>query len=402
METIRSAFIRPLCAACAIAVLLAGCQSRATALPEVPPADQPAPSIPTAIPLPTPVAPIATARPDPTAATELEGQSEAQTAASEPLVEQPSLLDLQQGDQLELVADLAIPRSDFGVRLAFSPNGQLLLHSGAGLAIQRFDLLHNQPMDDLLGFELMSPLTISVSSDGAVVAADDGSQVRLWNSQTGQLTSALPLPPISALASAGFHGNRLYYTVDFNGNVLVWDPQSWGQLTQFSYSGRVEAAVLYPNGEALALQDRDRNLISVFDIDGSPVHTVSFEGTNPRLLSVSPDGSRFLLHLNYGSPEEGVAVISAETGRPELKLDLLNFRHFAVSFNWTLLAAVGVDNELRLYSLPEGRLVLSQPLEVARTMSLQMSPSAQYLGLFAIKQPGQGGAIQVWGAGTGG
>lgn len=381
-----------------LAVVLAGCRPAPTtpeaASAEAEIAAQPeAFQIPTAIPLPTAEISRPAPLPHPTE------EPESQPAADLQAETSPSLLDLEPGDQLELVAELPIPRVDFGVRLAFSPNGSMLLHSGIGLTIQRFDLLRLQPAGELTGFELNSPLTISMSPDGSAVAADDGAQVRVWDNQSGQLLNALPLPPISALANAGFYQDQLYYTVDFHGNVLIWDPQSWGQLTQFSYPGRIESAVLYPDGSAIALQDRDRNEISVYDTEGNLLRSVTFEGTYAELLSVSPDGERFLLHLNYGLPSEGVAVISAHTGQQESSLELLNFRNFAVSSDWELLAAVGVANELRLYSLPEAELLLSQQLGVRRTMSLQMSPAAHYLAVFAIKEPGQGGSIQVWGPG---
>lgn len=394
VETIRTARVGALFG---VALSLAGCQSRPIAASSPPPAGPLVTqqfSIPTAIPLPT-QAPLPTApQPQPT--------SQPEPEVEQPAVQPPTLLDLKPGDHLELVADLAIPRSDFGVRLAFSPDELLLLHSGFGLAIQRFDLLHNQPLDDLIGFELMSPLTISVSSDGSAVAADDGAQVRVWNSQTGQLTSALPLPPISTLASAGFYRDQLYYVADYHGNVLVWDPNNWDRVTQFQYPGLVDAAILSPNGDAIALQDHaDRSQITVYDLNGTARQVVRVEGQYPELLSVSPSGDRILLHVDYGLPSEGVMVVSASSGETLLELSLLNFRHFSVSSGWELLAAAGVDNELRLYSLPDGEMLLSQQLGVSRTMSLQMSPATQYLGLFAIKEPGQGGAIQVWGVASG-
>ncbi len=394
VETIEVRPIRLIGAACAVAIL-AACQT------ELPKADdnlaldqaaELAAAIPTALPIATFAARVPTLPADPV-------QPPPAVATAEPQADEPaSLLRLELGDQLRLVADIPIPRTDFGVRLAFSPQGDMLLHSGGGLIIQRYDLLHQLPATDLTGFELMSPLTISISPDGSAIAADDESHVLVWDNQTGELLNVLPLPPISALASAGFLQDQLYYTVDYNGNVLVWDPHNWGQITQFSYPGRIEAAAAFPNGEGIALQDREHNRITVFDLRGNQLQTIEFQGEAGRLLSVSPTGDRFLLYLDYGLPTEGVAIISAETGEVQLRLELLNFRRFAVSSDWNLLAAVGVSNELRMFSLPDGRLLLSQPLNVSRAISLSMSPDDEYLGLYAIKEPGQGGAIQVWAA----
>ena len=54
---------------------------------------------------------------------------------------------------------------------------------------------------------------------------------------------------------------------------------------------------------------------------------------------------------------------------------------------------------IRIYSLREGELLLEQELEGAvRTLGLAMSPSGRHLAAYVLKGPGEGGAIQIWGA----
>ena len=311
-----------------------------------------------------------------------------------------SLLDIQPDETLQLLADIPIPRTDFGVRMAFSPSSDVLLHNGAGLLIQRFDLVRNQPLPALTGIEVFSPFTISVSPDGSVIVADDGSQMHIWSSGSGEQLNSLLLPPIGARVTAGFHADEFFFAADTSGNVLVWDPHNWGEIGRFSYPGRIASGVLFPDGKKIALQDQTKSEIAILDLQGIRLGRVPIEGDNDRLLSISPAGDRFLLHVGYGYPTEGVRIIEVETGQTVLDLPLLNFRQFAVSSDWSLLAAVGVQNELRLYRLPGGELLLAQPLGVARTLGVSMSPNGAYLAFYVFKGGDQGAAIQVWGRGS--
>ncbi|MEK6588041.1 MAG: hypothetical protein AABY97_04275, partial [Chloroflexota bacterium] len=148
------------------------------------------------------------------------------------------------------------------------------------------------------------------------------------------------------------------------------------------------------------LQDRRQQEIGIFDLQGTRLGTIPIERENDLLLSISPNGDRFLLHVDYGFPTEGIRIVDVASGEALLDLPLLNFRQFAVSSDWSLLAAVGVQNELRLYRLPGGELLLAQPLGVARTLGVSMSPNGAYLAFYVFKGGDQGAAIQVWGRGS--
>lgn len=311
-----------------------------------------------------------------------------------------SLLDLQPGETLRLLEEIPIARTDFGVRMAFSSSRDVMLHNGNGLRIQQFDLARGELLQDLTGFEMFSPFTISVSTDGSTVVADDVSQLRVWSVASGEQVGSLDLPPVSGVVTAGFHADEFFFAADLHGNVMLWDPASWGEISRFNYPGLIDAAILFPDGSAIALQDRRRQEIGIFDLKGNRLGTVPIEHENDLLLSISPSGDRFLLHVDYGYPTEGVKIVAVDTGETLLQLPLLNFRYFAVSQDWSLLAAVGVQNELRLYHLPGGELLLAQPLGVARTLGINMSADAEYLAFYVFKTGDQGAAIQVWGRGS--
>jgi len=302
--------------------------------------------------------------------------------------------------ELHLQAEIPIVRSDFGVRFAFAPDDDVLLHSGAGMQIQRVDWENSQSLDVFTGFENFPPITISLSPDGSSIVADDGPMIRVWDSQSGAPVEQLQLSPLSTIIDAGFQAEDVYFAVDFYGNVALWDSNGWGEISRFSSPGRIDSGLLFPNGQAVALQDRNRSEIIILDLQGERIGSVPMQDQYAQLLYGSPRADRIMLHVNRGLPSEGIKILSVETGEPELELPLLNYRYFAISNEWDLLAAMDVFNRLRIYSLPDGDLLLEQQLEgVVRTLGLAMSPSGSHLAAYVLKGPGEGGAIQIWGPG---
>ena len=300
--------------------------------------------------------------------------------------------------ELHLQAEIPIVRSDFGVRFAFAPDDDVLLHSGAGMQIQRVDWEDSRSFDVFTGFENFPPITISMSPDGSSIVADDGPMIRVWDSQSGAPVEQLQLSPMSTIIDAGFQGEDVYFAVDFYGNVALWDSNGWGEISRFSSPGRIDSGLLFPSGDAVALQDRDRSEILILDIDGQTIGSIPLREHFAEMLFGSPAADRIMLHVNRGLPSEGIKILSVQTGEPELELPLLNYRYFAISNGWDLLAAMDVFNRLRIYSLPEGELLLDQELEgVVRTLGLTMSPSGSHLATYVLKGPGEGGAIQIWG-----
>ncbi len=300
--------------------------------------------------------------------------------------------------ELYLQAEIPIVRSDFGVRFAFAPDDDVLLHSGAGMQIQRVDWENSQSLDVFTGFENFPPITISLSPDGSSIVADDGPMIRVWDSHSGAPVEQLQLSPLSTIIDAGFQSEDVYFAVDFYGNVALWDSNGWGEISRFSSPGRIDSGLLFPSGDAVALQDRDRNEILILDLDGQNIGSIPLREQFAEMLFGSPAADRIMLHVNRGLPSEGIKILSVETGEPELELPLLNYRYFAISNGWDLLAAMDVFNRLRIYSLPDGELLLEQELKgVVRTLGLTMSPSGSHLATYVLKGPGEGGAIQIWG-----
>ena len=383
----------------AIALLLlggaiSGCSAKQPTAPQVELAEQSA-ILPAVVePETIAEAPIFAAHTD-VAATHIQEKSDPASAQSPAPEQAPRQLGT---GKLYLQAEIPIVRSDFGVRFAFSPIDYVLNHSGAGMQIQRVGWGSNQNLDVITGFENFPPITISLSPDGSSIVADDGPIIRVWDSQSGAPVQQLQLSPFSTIIDAGFKGDDVYFAVDFYGNVALWDSNGRGEISRFSSPGRIDSGLLFPSGKAVALQDRDRGEILIFDLDGQNIGSIPIREQFAEMLFGSPAADRIMLHVNRGLPSEGIRVLSVETGELVLELPLLNYSYFAISDEWDLLAAVDVFNRLRIYSLPEGNLLIEQELEgVVRTLGLAMSPSGNHLAAYVLKGPGEGGAIQIWG-----
>jgi len=376
--------------------VIVGCSPEQPIAPQVEPAEQ-STLLPAAVELEAPEVLVTTITPTVAPPTPASIQSNPASAQTPPQVEASPQLGT---GMLLLQAEIPIVRSDFGVRFAFSPTKDVLLHSGAGMQIQRIDWETSQSLDEISGFENFPPFTISLSPDGATIVADDGPMIRVWDSQSGAPVEQLQLSPISTIVNAGFQGEDVYFAVDYYGNVALWDSNGWGEISRFSSPGRIDSGLLFPSGNAVALQDRDRHEILILDLEGQNIGTVPLREEMAEMLYGSPSADRIMMHVNRGLASEGIQVLSVETGEPELEIPLLNYRYFAVSTEWDLLAAMDVFNRVRIYSLPDGELLLEQPLEgVVRTLGLAMSPEGSHLAAYVLKGPGEGGAIQIWGPG---
>ncbi|MCH8094263.1 MAG: hypothetical protein IH953_06685, partial [Chloroflexi bacterium] len=170
---------------------IGGCTStKATVLPEPPVEIREASAIPSG--KPTAAAALPTDRPP----TQAPAQRDPPSTQGPVSVEVAPLLV---AGKLTLQAEIPIIRSDFGVRFAFSPTEDVLLHSGAGLQIQRVDWERNQTLDAITGFENYPPITISLSPDGSTIVADDGPLIRVWDSLSGAPVQQLQLSPISTI-----------------------------------------------------------------------------------------------------------------------------------------------------------------------------------------------------------
>lgn len=332
---------------------------------------------PTPVPSDTPPPPSVTPQPSPTLSR--------------------ALGDIQPGEQLELVADLSIPRSGFGVRMAFSPVDPILYHTGVGLEIQGYDFEAEQVVLQISDFQSRAPFVLAVSPDGSLIVAEDGAELRRWDTATGERVGATQMPAPRSPLSAGFLPDGYFYADDESGNIALWQTGEWQELDRLTYAGRNDGAFPLPDREGVVMQIRDQQELSVLDWSGKLIRTVPTNAAPWRLIGLSPSGDQAALHEGVGLGTEGILITDLFENGTSFRIPLLNIRASAISSDWRTLAIADASETLRLYDPVTGRLFHTQSVDALQIDGLTISPDGNLLAIYMLREGEEGGRIQVWG-----
>jgi len=321
------------------------------------------------------------------------------TPAPTPTPPSHALRDLEPGKALQLLSEFHIPRSSFGVRMAFSPVRPILYHNGAGLQIEGYDFEADRAVFQIQGFQSRAPFILAVSPDGSLIVAEDGTTLGIWDLATARRIGSIQMPGVLAPLSAGFVANRAFYADDESGNLALWETVHWAEVARFSYQGRSDGGLVLPGAEAVVMLIRDRGELSIVDWTGQLVRAIPVDAQPWRLHGISPQGDRALLHVDAGLGSEGLLITDLTEGGSPIRVPLLNIRAIAISPDWRTLAMADGAEILRLVDPITGEPFYSQQLEALQIHGLAISPDGTYLGVYLLREGEEGGWIQIWGRG---
>ena len=120
---------------------------------------------------------------------------------------------------------LALPGHDHGAKLvAFDPSGQLVTLDGE-LVLRRWNISDGSCLHEVKLPALPPILNWEISDDGRQIALGSGTQVHIFNTQSGDKTRTLPASPASSLLrSLSFSAAGLHLACAWSdGRVQVWD-----------------------------------------------------------------------------------------------------------------------------------------------------------------------------------
>lgn len=187
---------------------------------------------------------------------------------------------------------------DQGARLvAFHPSGQLVTLDGE-LVLRRWNIPEGTRALEVKLPELPSILHWEISDDGQQIALGSGTQVHIFNTQSGDRTHTLPARPASALllglsfSAAGRHLACAWS----DGRVQVWDPAT-GQESSSSvvkYSAEIsllERIQLTPDAKRVYLLNYPKgNQVTCLDIGQTESLDSAEHHSWVHSMAISPDG----------------------------------------------------------------------------------------------------------------
>jgi WD40 repeat protein len=151
----------------------------------------------------------------------------------------------------------------------------------------------------------------------------------------------------------------------------LWDTATGKVVSHPGLQGRVDAALLTPDGKTLLTArvtiripnvGHVRLLLERWDVGtGKLLHSVENTFPSQSVIAVSrfsPDGRQFLLHLDRSK----LTIWDVETGKSESTIDQQMYPFgVAMTNNGKTFAIPGRDKYLHLYELPSGRLLRKLP-----------------------------------------
>jgi WD40 repeat protein/serine/threonine protein kinase len=246
--------------------------------------------------------------------------------------------------------------------LAFSPDGTRLASASRDKSVIVWDVGSARKVSVLTGHP--GPVTAAVfSPDGtrlgtascADPVADAGctrGQIRLWNTDTGQLASD-PLVGHANLitALAWVPGSTTLLSGSADGTLIAWNTATGKSgITFEGHTSAVNSVAVSSDGKLVASGANDSTVIVWNAATGNILHTLSGHTRDVRSVAFSPDGK----WLASGADDRMVMVWNTATGEKVAQLSGHNgsVRGIAWSPDGKLILSGSTDGTAILWNLP--------------------------------------------------
>jgi WD40 repeat protein len=228
------------------------------------------------------------------------------------------------------------------------------------------------------------PFGLTYSPDGKTLAASAGSDVNLWDANTGNLIKKIGGQHKSEVISLAFAplGSTLITASREDGCVYLWDLSTYkATAIQKGHSLPISAIALSPDGTKLATSysylSRE---FTVWNLkDGSIWHTYTNHTSGVLGLAYSPDGSL----LATASMDKSTMVLDTTNNTFPLTLQAQSNYDRSVAFSpdGSMIATGGWDNPglVNLWQVSDGKLLKNLPGQNGGVTSVVFSPDGKFL-----------------------
>ena len=280
--------------------------------------------------------------------------------------------------------------------MAFAPFEPILYHNGPRVAIEGYNFEAGEVVFQLPGFSGYSPLLLVLSDDGRLLAAENGTELGIWELSTGDKLTSLRIAPVFSPFYAGFLGIDAFWAADYTGNVAVWETGNWDETRRLDYWGNLNGVFVLPGSEAVAMLNRKGEL-TIVNWNGEVARSIPISAQWSQLLGLSPEGNLAMVNTNAGLYNEEVQVLNFETAEVSASFPAQAAKAFAVSDDWHLLAIADARQIVRFIDLESGQEFYGQELNALEIRQLAISPDGDYLAAYLLRGFGNPeGWIQIW------
>jgi WD40 repeat protein/DNA-binding SARP family transcriptional activator len=279
--------------------------------------------------------------------------------------------------------------------IGFSPDGQRLAAANMDGVPKVWDLTTRAEVFSLTGHE--QPCDgIAYSPDGRLLATGDEEGIaKIWDAATGQ--ELLTLRQSGVLHSVAFSPDSARLaSANEDGTLKVWDSATGKELLSLRYKSGLYDVAFMPDGQRLVTGHQD-GTTQIWDaVSGQQLLTLAGHASTVVGVAVSPDGKR----IATGGFDGTVRIWEAAPGRELLTLAAHDDQVYDAVYSpdGTRLGTVSLDGTAKLWDPVSGQMVLSLTTGslAGGLTGLAFSPDGQRLATGSLAGP-----VNIWDIGAG-
>ncbi|MFO1042796.1 MAG: protein kinase [Planctomycetaceae bacterium] len=251
---------------------------------------------------------------------------------------------------------------------------------------------------------------VSFSPDGARIASTSGSEIRIWETTTGNMLKALKSGSGGSVSSIGYHPHGTHIVAgDDSGAITAWSLAS-GRVTSSIKAHHLESGVLCsvssvafsPTGMLLASAGSE-GIIKLWDAStGRELHSFRAHANACESVAFSPDGSRLAsVGVHHQLPERAYHALklwNSETGEQISTIPVHTDDIKCVSFSpdGLAVATASRDRLVKLWDIAAGRELRSLAGHSNHVNAVAYSPTGKLVASGSADS-----SIRIWEAATG-
>ena len=243
--------------------------------------------------------------------------------------------------------------------VAFSPDGKIMAscsldHTIKLWSVQTGECLHTMVEVNAVYSLAFAPQIDVNSSDGQLASAGEDGLIKIWDTNTGQIISAIAGHQKQIWSIAFSADGQMLASAGDDETVKLWSV-STGELirTLYGHKNRIWSVAFSPDAKTLVSGSDDR-IVKLWDVDtGQCIRTIQGYHKATKPVAFSPDGN---LLFSFSYEEQSVRVWDVQNAKCLRNFDLGTSGVMQVAFSpdQQTFACGNYDHTIKLFNVKNG------------------------------------------------